>query len=65
MTEIKDTVDDERIDRLEKLLIAGDYIDGEPSLPIILKAIDDLDDVILKSTVHRLKGLVNVIEKNK
>ena len=58
-------VDDERIDKLEKLLQAGDYIDGEPSLPIILKAIDDLDGVILKSTVHRLKGLVNVIEKNK
>ena len=63
LNEIK--VDDERIDRLEKLLGAGDYIDGKPSLPIILKAIDDLDDVIPKSTVHRLKSLVNDLEKNK
>ena len=55
----------ERIDRLEKLLQAGDYIDGEPSLPIVLKAIDDLDGVIPKSTIHRLKSLVNDLDKNK
>ena len=30
-----------------------------------MKAIDDLDDVIPKSTVHRLKSLVNDLEKNK
>ena len=58
-------VDDEKIDKLEKLLQAGDYIDGEPSLPIVLKAIDDLDGVIPKSTLHRLKSLVNDLDKNK
>ena len=58
-------VDDERVDRLEKLLSAGDYIDDQPSLPIVLRAIDDLDDLIPKSTLHRLKSLVNDIDKNK
>ena len=41
-------VDDERVDRLEKLLSAGDYIDDQPSVPIVLRAIDDLDDKIPK-----------------
>ena len=30
-----------------------------------MKAIDDLDDLIPKSKIHRLKGLVNDLEKNK
>ena len=63
LNEIK--VGDERIDWLEKLLGVGDYIDGKPSSPIILKANDDFDDVIPKSTVHRLKSLLNDLEKNK
>ena len=58
-------VDDERVDRLEKLFSVGDYIDDQPSLPIVLRAIDDLDDLIPKSTLHRLKSLVNDIDKNK
>ena len=66
LTDIKENAaDEEKIDQLERLLGAGDFIDGEPSLPIILKAIDNLDDVVPKSTVYRLKDLVNDIEKNK
>ena len=65
MAEIKEKADVERVDQLEKLLEAGEYIDGKPSLPIVLKAIDDLDDVISKSTMHRLKSLVNNLNKNK
>jgi len=39
LTKIKEKVDDdERMDQLEKLLGAGDYIDGKPSLPIIMKS---------------------------
>ena len=65
LAEIREKVDDERIDQLEKLLGAGDYIDGKPSLPIVLKALDDLDDVIEKSTLYRLKSLINDLDKNK
>ena len=67
LSEIKKEVDDddEKIEELERLLGAGDFIDGKSTLPILLKAIDNLEGLIPKSKIHRMRVVVNDIDKNK
>ena len=64
----KESDDDEKVLELEKLLGAGDYIDDEPVFPMILNAINALEDLPIpkiKLKALQMKMLVKDIEKNK
>ena len=64
----KESDDDEKVLEVEKLFGAEDYIDDEPVFPMILKAIDVLEDLPIpkiKLKALQIKMLVKDIEKNK
>ena len=64
----KESDNDEKVLEVEKLLGAGDYIDNEPVFPMILNAIDAIEELTKSKekfkTMQTKQNIINIVKTN-